>query len=69
LALCVCSFIGKFLVMQAEHTVASYNRIEFTSKIATVYLWFMKKYKMGFVLWITFPRKTHWSWKILKFFL
>jgi hypothetical protein len=28
--------VSKFLVMKAEHTVASYNRRDFTSKIATV---------------------------------
>jgi hypothetical protein len=29
--------ISKFLVIKAEHTVASYNDRDFTSKIATVY--------------------------------
>jgi hypothetical protein len=33
----ILSVVGKFLVIKAEHTVASYNDRDLKSKIATVY--------------------------------
>jgi hypothetical protein len=35
--------VSKFLVMKAEHPVASYNGKDFTSKITTVPIDFVKK--------------------------